>query len=108
MKLMSAFTRTGASLLAGVFFFLGLPTFAQTAPQSIWSVTGHASTVTDVAISADGRLMASGSFDRTVKVWRVADGSLVAVLSGHSAEVKSVALSRDGSLVASGSYDRTV
>ena len=108
MKLMSAVTRAGASLLVGVFFFLSLSASAQTAPSAIWSVNGHASTVTDVAISADGRLMASASFDHSIKVWSVADGALLAVLSGHAAEVKSVAFSRDGSMLASGSYDRTV
>jgi len=105
---MSVIARSGACLLAGVFSFLSLPALAQSTPLIIWGVNGHSSTVTDVAFSPNGAVMVSGSFDKTVKLWSVADGALVGVLSGHTAEVKSVAFSPDGRLVASAGYDRTV
>jgi WD40 repeat protein len=41
--------------------------------------------------------------DRTVKLWRVADGALLRTLEGHAGSVNSVAFSPDGSLLASGS-----
>jgi WD40 repeat protein len=64
--------------------------------------------VTSVAFSPDGRLLASGSYDKTIKLWDVATGSLVRTLSGHTDDVYSVAFSPDGRLLASGSGDETI
>jgi WD40 repeat protein len=85
-----------------------LPTFAQGRPDIVWMRGRHTDGVSSVAFSPDGSLLASGSRDRTIKLWRVADGSLVRTITGHTGEVNSVAFSPDGSLLASGSEDRTV
>jgi dipeptidyl aminopeptidase/acylaminoacyl peptidase len=69
---------------------------------------GHKREVNSVAFSPDGSLLASGSGDRTVRLWRVEDGELLHALVGHANHVYSVAFSPDGSLLASGSGDRTV
>jgi WD40 repeat protein len=61
-----------------------------------------------VAFSPDGRRVASGSFDKTVRVWDADTGAELARLDGHGNTVNSVAFSPDGRRIASGSYDRTV
>jgi WD40 repeat protein len=62
----------------------------------------------DVAFSTDGRELATGEGDGTVRLWNVATGSPVAVLRGHQAEVSCVRYSPDGQRIASASQDHTV
>jgi WD40 repeat protein len=69
--------------------------------------------VTSVAISPDGQLLASGSEDKTIKLWSLPGGVLVNTLPGDitvgdSGGVYSVAFSPDGRCLASGSYDETI
>jgi hypothetical protein len=72
------------------------------------TLEGHGDRVTSVAFSADGGRLASGSYDKTVKVWDAATGACVQTLEGHGDRVTSVAFSADGGRLASGSYDKTV
>jgi WD40 repeat protein len=61
-----------------------------------------------VVFTSDGKLVASGSDDRTVKLWDTATGAPQQTLEGHSDSVNAVAFSSDGKLVASSSYDGRV
>jgi WD40 repeat protein len=61
-----------------------------------------------VAFSPDGRWLASGYRDKTVKLWDTASGNLIRSLEGHQSAVNSVAFSPDGRWLASGSADKTV
>jgi parallel beta-helix repeat protein len=74
----------------------------------ITTLSGHTGGVWSVAFSPDGRLLASGSDDNTIRLWDVATGSLVRTLTGHTDWVRSVAFSPDGRLLASGSDDNTI
>jgi WD40 repeat protein len=69
---------------------------------------GHSSSVYCVAFSPDGKYLASGSNDKTVKFWSVESQKEVTTLQGHSSYILSVALSPDGKYLASGSNDKTV
>jgi hypothetical protein len=64
--------------------------------------------VTALAVTPDGKILASGSVDKTVKLWSLPEGKLLATLEGHQNSVFSLAVTPDGKLLASGSYDATV
>ncbi len=81
--------------------------------QLVQSFTGYAiggvtnTGVTSVAFSRDGQYLASGSKDQSVKVWRMANGTLVSNRSDHAQQVNAVAFSPDGQWLASASNDMT-
>jgi predicted NACHT family NTPase len=64
--------------------------------------------VPSVALSPDGRTLASGSLDKTIKIWNMSTGQEIRTLNGHSIAVFSVAFSPDGRTLASGSGDKTI
>lgn len=61
-----------------------------------------------VAVSHDGQLFASVSYDKTVELWDLSTGKQIRKLEGHDERVRAVAFSHDGQLLASASNDRTV
>src|SRR5438132_4010712 len=70
--------------------------------------TGHTHWVRSVAFSPDGKILASGSIDNTVKLWELKTGREIRSLVGHTGDVSSVAFSSDSKILASASYDHTV
>ncbi|KAL4744666.1 WD40-repeat-containing domain protein [Aspergillus terricola var. indicus] len=69
---------------------------------------GHSKTVFSISWSPDGSLLASGSFDNTVRIWDPATGQCTLTLQGHSKYVWSISWSPDGGLLASCSSDKTI
>jgi WD40 repeat protein len=61
-----------------------------------------------IAVSPDGRRIAGGINDRTVRLWDAESGQVLDVLRGHSDFVLDVAFSPDGTELASASYDKTI
>ncbi len=69
---------------------------------------GHRGPVFCLAVSHDGRLLASGGEDGTVRLWSLERHGPVGVLSGHKDDINQVLFSHDGRTLATGSDDGTV
>ena len=76
--------------------------------MEIFLQTGHSDGVNSVCFSPDGKFIASGSQDSTIKLWNVKELTLIRTFKGHSNSVESVIFSPDCRYIASGSYDKTI
>lgn len=77
----------------------------------VHKLTGHEELVYCVAYSPDGKLLATASFDKTLRLWDTATGKLLKTLggpAGHQNLVLHVAFSPDGTLLASCGSDNTI
>ncbi|MBW4598390.1 MAG: CHAT domain-containing protein [Calothrix sp. FI2-JRJ7] len=68
---------------------------------------GHSDEVIDVTFSPDGKIIATTSRDKTVKLWSL-DGKEITTLKGHRVLVHSVSFSPDQKIIATASWDNTV
>ncbi len=81
--------------------------------QAVYGVTevnrleGHNDIVWSIAFSPDGKLLASGSRDRTIKLWHP-NGALIQTLEDHSDAITGLSFNPDGQTLASASRDKTV
>lgn len=76
--------------------------------QPFLILRGHVGNVRSISFSPDGTLIASGSDDKTVKIWDAATGTILRSLRGHSSSVTSVFFSPDGKTLISSGKDKTV
>jgi WD40 repeat protein/class 3 adenylate cyclase len=72
------------------------------------TLRGHSDMISRVAWSPDGKLLATGSQDKTIRLWKSDTGECVRTLQKHSSSVWCVAFNPEGSVLASGSQDGTV
>jgi WD40 repeat protein len=69
---------------------------------------GHTDGVRAVALSSDGRILASAGTDRLVKLWDLSAGKECGTLHGHTAAINAVAFTPDGRLLASADEDGAI
>ena len=68
------------------------------------TLKGHYGGVNTIAFSPDGKVLASGAGDNTVRIWDLATGACQATLKGHCGGIDTIAFSPDGKVLASGSW----
>ncbi len=76
--------------------------------ECIQTLIGHKGYVRSVAWDHESKRLASGSQDRTVRLWEASNGKELRVLQGHTGSVRSVAWDHESKCLASGSGDNTV
>jgi WD40 repeat protein len=84
--------------------------------QCVQNLAAHESTVSAVAISPDGLILASGSSDKSIKLWDLQTGDLLHTFAGrslwfgngHSDRISALTFSPDGQTLISGSDDSTI
>lgn len=72
------------------------------------TLSGHLDVVKSIAISSDGQIIASGSYDKTIKLWELKTGELLHTIAGHKQRVTCVAISPDNQTLVSSSEDTTI
>ena len=96
--------RTAPSALARASLIEGLE---RTQGKSAY-FSGQSGPINAVAVSPNGRTIASGSTDKTIALWDIATGQRLHTLRGHGDAVNAVAFNRAGDMLASASSDHTV
>jgi WD40 repeat protein len=69
---------------------------------------GHSDWINSVSFSPDGKILASGSRDNTIKLWDVKTGKVIKTLNQDSISILSISFSPDGKTLASGSSDKAI
>src|SRR5262249_51776036 len=102
------FSRDGRTVLSGGGSDTTLALWDVDTGKKLRTFAGHSLTVASVALSHDGRVALSGSWDHTLKLWEVTTGKELHTFEGHTVTITSVALSPDGLAALSGNWDHTL
>jgi cytochrome c len=97
--------KDGAAATGGEDARIGIWNPGERMPRTV--LEGHQAPVAALAVSGDGRFLASASWDHTARLWPVGGGA-PRLLAGHSQNVNGVAFTPDGRAVVTASYDTTL
>jgi WD40 repeat protein len=78
-----------------------------TLPTQLSAILGASNNGASLAISPDGKEIATGHNDGTARLWDAATGNPLRQFKGHYDAVTSIAFSPSGSLLLTGSFDKT-
>src|SRR5690349_18237455 len=81
---------------------------AQQPPARPALLKGHTHSVSSAGFTTNGKIVVTGSFDNSIKLWDTATGRELRTLTGHQGQVLSLDVSRDGANIVSGSRDNTL
>lgn len=98
-----AFLKDGQMATAGADAKIAIWTPGRQQPDRVFA--GHGAPIVSLAVSPDGARLASASWDHTVRIWSLSDGTQQ-VLEGHAQNVNGVAFTPDGRSLVSAGYDR--
>ncbi|MGH2494423.1 MAG: WD40 repeat domain-containing serine/threonine protein kinase [Ktedonobacteraceae bacterium] len=77
-------------------------------PQAIVEVPGHTRTIWASAITFDGKTLATGSWDRSIRLWNIEQRRLQRTIIGHSDIILTITLAMNDRVLLSGSRDGTI
>jgi cytochrome c len=100
-----AFLKDGRMATAGADARIAVWTAGRQQPDRVFE--GHRAPIAGLAVSPDGSVLASASWDHTVRLWSLANGAR-RVLEGHTQNVNGVAFAPNGKLLVSVGYDLAI
>jgi len=92
---------------AGFQSYLSDPVFNAGKPPDK-TIRAHNESVTALAVSPDGKTLASASQDKLAKLWSLPGGQLLAVLEGHKEGISDIAITPDGKTYITAGSDKTI
>ncbi len=94
--------------LAFLLVYFSNSLFAQVNKLETIVQKGHSAAIKAIAMSPDGKYLATGSRDRTAKLWDIKTGMEIRTFNGHELTVNSVQFSPNGKYLATSSPDKTI
>ena len=94
--------------MKGIILFCYMPFWFFCQYPEILIQEGHFDSIRALAFSPDGKILASASRDKSIKLWDVTSGLLLRTLKSHSETVTSIAFADEGKTLVSGSDDHTL
>lgn len=91
-----------------LIFFIAPVFFSQIKFKEINSFTGHSSEIKCLAISTDNKIIASGSADKTIKLWNAETGKLLSTFSGSAGTIHGLTFSPDNKKLISTGEDQVI